>query len=100
MQVWNALTIDATALAEKVTIDAQSQSRVFNIDDAAMEDERFDVTLAGLVLSSGNVTTSDGEGRGGGIRFLRTENSQSIKLLLQETKLFGAAEYTLIVVHY
>jgi len=59
LEITETLTIDATALAQNVTIDANSGSRIFNITAAA-----GDFTLAGLTLTGGRTTTD-----GGGIQF-------------------------------
>jgi len=48
LEITEALTIDATSLAENVTIDADERSRVFNITATT-----GDFTLAGLTLTSG-----------------------------------------------
>ena len=57
LTITDALTIDATALAGGLTIDAQEQSRIFNIDDGsgAFAND-FDVTIAGLTLTGGMMT--------------------------------------------
>lgn len=66
----DALTIDATALLENIAIDADQQSRIFNIDSPGVAADDFDVTLAGLTLTGGK-TTVDLE-RGGAIRSFAT----------------------------
>ncbi len=61
LEVFDSLTIDATALTENVTIDAQQMSRVLMI---GTERDTFDVSLAGLSITGGDV------GRiGGGVLF-------------------------------
>jgi len=69
LEITDALTIDATALAQNVTIDANEQSPIFNIDDPTTTSENFDVTLAGLTLTGGLTTFS-----GGAIRSRTTGN--------------------------
>ena len=68
LDITEALTIDATALAENVTIDANNASRIFNITAAT-----GDFTLAGLTLTGGktigdNVNFSDTTFSGGAVR--------------------------------
>jgi predicted outer membrane repeat protein len=78
MQITEAVTIDATSLAGGFTIDAQQQSRIFNIDDLGVSND-FDVTIAGLTLTRGQ-TTGDNPTfivhtfSGGAIRSLSTGN--------------------------
>jgi len=68
IDISEALTIDATAVAN-VTIDAQQNSRIFNITAAS-----GDFTLAGLTLTGGR-TIADGLVNGGGaIRSSTTGN--------------------------
>ncbi len=62
LEITETLTIDASALAENVTIDAQQNSRVLNFSAAT-----GDLTLGGLNIQNGS-TTGDLED-GGGIRF-------------------------------
>lgn len=52
--------------ADQLTIDANQQSRVFNIDDGD-NDVDATVEISGLTISGGSVTESDDPGRGGGI---------------------------------
>lgn len=66
LQITDALTIDAGPLAENVTIDANQQSRVFNIDDPSSTTEDFDVTLASLTLTNGLHQSFSSPDRGGG----------------------------------
>jgi len=71
-QITEALTIDATSLAANVTIDAQNDSRIFNITATS-----GDFTFAGLTLIDGqtfdnNVNASDTTNNGGAIRSLTT----------------------------
>ncbi len=67
LEVTDALTIDATALAQNVTIDANAASRIFNITATT-----GNFTLAGLTLTGGRSTESfDG---GGAIRSSTTDN--------------------------
>jgi len=64
LAITETLTIDATALANNVTIDAQQNSRVLNFTAST-----GDLTLSGLTITGGQITgTSDG---GGGIRTAR-----------------------------
>ena len=52
-----------------LTIDAQQQSRIFNVDDPSTTSESFDVSIEDLTLSSGlTSTTSLGDDSGGAIR--------------------------------
>jgi hypothetical protein len=60
IEITEALTIDATALDQNVTVDANNASRIFNITATT-----GDFTIAGLTLTGGNVT-----GDGGAIRSL------------------------------
>ncbi len=53
--ITETLTIDATALAQNVTIDANNSSRIFNIIAAT-----GDFTLAGLKLTGGNALGGGG----------------------------------------
>ncbi len=64
LKVFDGVTIDALALPEGVTIDADGLSRVLNADIPRVNDEDFDVTLAGLTMTGGNTSTT-----GGGILF-------------------------------
>lgn len=68
IEIAEAVTIDASAVAS-VTIDAQQDSRIFDITATT-----GDVTLAGLSLTGGRTTVdstfSDSVGRGGAIRSL------------------------------
>ena len=67
LEIADALTIDATALAQNVTIDANAASRIFNITATT-----GNFTLAGLTLTGGQTTESfDG---GGAIRSNTTDN--------------------------
>ncbi len=69
IQIGEGVTIDGPG-AELLTIDAQQNSRIFNVISAT-----GDVTLRGMTLTGGR-TTSDGSGtadltfRGGAVRFL------------------------------
>jgi len=79
LQITDTLTIDATALPQNVTIDANNGSRIFNIDDPLSTTENFNVTLAGLNFTGGrtignNVDFSDTTYSGGAIRSLTTGN--------------------------
>ncbi len=71
LQITEALTIDARALAANVTIDANNASRIFNITATT-----GDFTLAGLTLTGGRTTGnngfSDNTFSGGAIRSLTT----------------------------
>ncbi|WP_425397045.1 choice-of-anchor Q domain-containing protein [Aeoliella sp.] len=51
--ITNSLTIDATGLAESITIDAQQQSRVLHYTDST-----GDLNLTGLTLTGGLAATS------------------------------------------
>ncbi|WP_148073081.1 choice-of-anchor Q domain-containing protein [Bythopirellula goksoeyrii] len=62
LEITEALTIDATALAANVTIDANTQSRVLNFTAST-----GDLTLSGLTITGGQTTGIIN--RGGGIRF-------------------------------
>ncbi|WP_197525845.1 choice-of-anchor Q domain-containing protein [Pseudobythopirellula maris] len=53
----DTVTIDGTALAEPLTIDAHGESRIFEFLD-----DSNDYTLAGLVLTGGRATRSGGGG--------------------------------------
>ncbi|GAF94944.1 unnamed protein product, partial [marine sediment metagenome] len=79
LAITDALTIDATSLASGLTIDAQQNSRIFNIDDPSTTSENFDVTLAGLTLTRGRTTGDsadflDDTNNGGAIRSLTSGN--------------------------
>ncbi len=84
LSITEALTIDATALAENVTIDANNASRIFNITTTG--GFVFDgITLAGLTLTGGrttgdNANFSDTTFSGGAIRSLT-----SILTIVQST---------------
>ncbi len=72
LAITEALTIDATPLTSNVTIDAQQNSRIFNITAAT-----GDFTLAGLTLTGGrtigdNGNTSDTTFSGAAVRSLTT----------------------------
>ncbi len=74
LRITEALTIDATALAKNVTIDAQQNSRIFNITATT-----GDFTLAGLTLTRGRMPFSneapwDTSANGGAIRSVSTGN--------------------------
>ncbi len=60
------MTIDATALTENVTIDAQQQSRVIHFSNPNEDD----LTLAGLTIQNGRTTGVGYSSSGGGIRFM------------------------------
>ncbi len=62
LQITEALTIDATALATNVTIDANMQSRVIRFSALS-----GDLTLSGLTITGGQTTGM--MDHGGGIRF-------------------------------
>jgi hypothetical protein len=64
LEIAEAVTIDATTLAENVAIDAQQQSRVMNFGATT-----GDLTLAGLTIQNGRTTGNGSSGFGGGIRF-------------------------------
>ena len=71
MAITEALVIDGPGASE-VTVDAQQNSRAFNIDDGGVAND-FDVTIAGLTLTGGrttgvNVSSSDSTYSGGAIR--------------------------------
>jgi len=87
LEITDAVAIDATALAENLTIDAQSLSRVFSIDDPTVTDENFDVTLGGLDLTGGSDL-----GFGGGVYFL-----SSGTLTVNQSSIFGNATTTLVM---
>lgn len=59
IEITDELTIDGTALSNRVTIDANHQSRIFNIDESLAQPSNrvFDVTMKGLILTRGNATT-------------------------------------------
>ena len=57
LQITDAVTVDG---GERVTIDAQRNSRVFNVDNPATENESFDVGFHGLTITNG-LTTDDDE---------------------------------------
>jgi len=77
LTITRAVTIDAAPLAQNVTINAQQQSRIFDLTTTS-----GDVTLAGLTLTGGR--TTDGVADGGAIR------SQSSDLLtLRESTVSG-----------
>ncbi len=61
--ITESLTIDATALAAPVTIDAQQQSRVLNFTATT-----GDLTLSGLTLQNGLLTAVGSQG-GAGVNF-------------------------------
>jgi len=69
LEITQALTIDATALAQSVTIDANHQSRIFNVTAGT-----GGLTLMGLTITGGR-TTGDNDTplsttyNGGAIRF-------------------------------
>ena len=71
MEITEALTIDATALAANVTIDANNASRIFNITATS-----GDFTLAGLTLTGGRTTGFNAVGdttfSGGAVRSVTT----------------------------
>ena len=74
LQITEALAIDATALNDPVTIDANGESRVFNITATT-----GDFTLAGLILTGGLTTgdqNDDSENmfNGGAVRSLSSGN--------------------------
>ena len=75
LEITESLTIDATALAQNVTIDANSASRIFNITATS-----GDFILAGLTLIGGRTTGDnvsfpvDSTFNGGAIRSLTTGN--------------------------
>ena len=73
LEVTDTLTIDASALAENVVIDALQQSRVLHF--SAMTG---DLDLAGLTLQNGKTTGAGSFYSGGGIRFL---SSGTLKLI-------------------
>ena len=64
LEVTEELTIDASALAQPVTIDAQNASRVLNFSSAT-----GDLTLNSLVVTQGNATAYGPAGNGGGLYF-------------------------------
>lgn len=68
LTISDAVTIDASGLAAPVTIDAQAQSRIFNIDDGGVAND-FDVTIAGLTLTGGHTS---GFAFGGAVHSLTT----------------------------
>ncbi|MEM9657601.1 MAG: choice-of-anchor Q domain-containing protein, partial [Planctomycetota bacterium] len=90
-----AVTIDATALGRRITIDAQQNGRVFNIDDPSVTNENFDVTLAGLTLTGGrttgdNINFGDTTNSGGAVRSL-TSGTLSLDLtIVRESSTRGA----------
>jgi hypothetical protein len=57
IQITESLTIDATELAENITINANLQSRIFNITA-----ETGDFAINGLTLIGGRTTASDADG--------------------------------------
>ncbi|WP_197526772.1 beta strand repeat-containing protein, partial [Botrimarina colliarenosi] len=63
LEITESLTIDAAALANHVTIDAQQQSRVLNFSSMTGE-----LGLTGLTITGGRTTADDASG--GGIRFI------------------------------
>ena len=63
IEITDALIIDAKALATDVTVDAQQNSRVFNISAPI-----GNFTFAGLTLTGGRTTDAGGLGGGGAIR--------------------------------
>ncbi len=63
LEISGTLTIDATALANNVTIDADNASRVFNFTATT-----GDLTLSGLTITGGQTIGVIDDG--GGIRFL------------------------------
>ena len=74
--ITESVTINAIALADGLTVDAQEQSRIFNIDDSGVAND-FDITIAGLTLTGGrttgdNASSSDSTYSGGAIRSLTT----------------------------
>lgn len=101
------LTIDASGLDERITVDAGGQSRIFNIDDPTSLDEQFDVRLDSLVVRGGRTTgNNDPEeplGRrdlnsGGGIRFvtsghLSVFNSHIVDNHTEDTATAGGGIY-------
>jgi hypothetical protein len=56
LEITEALTIDAAPLAQNVTINAQQQSRIFNITATS-----GNFTLAGLTLTGGKTTGNSGD---------------------------------------
>jgi len=62
--ITETLTIDATALAANVIIDANQQSRIMNFTTST-----GDLSLAGLTLTGGRTTGDGSFNGGGGIRF-------------------------------
>ncbi len=69
IEITEALTFDATALAQSVTVDANNSSRIFNITAAT-----GDFTLAGLTLTGGRTTGISAAFGGGAIRSLTSGN--------------------------
>ena len=63
LEITEALTIDATALSQNVTIDANNASRIFNISAST-----GDFNLTGLTLTGGRSTVDFGHG--GAVRSL------------------------------
>jgi len=80
LQLEQTVTIDATALPNGITIDANSGSRVFYINNPGPdENDIYNITLAGLTITGGNTAgytdvEVDGYYYGGGI-FFRTDRS-------------------------
>jgi len=65
LAISESLTIDAGALAQNVTIDAQQNSRVLDFTATT-----GDLTLTALTLTGGRTTGIGGSGRGGGVQFV------------------------------
>ena len=65
LAISQSLTIDATALAQPVTIDAQQQSRVLHFTAPI-----GNLALLGLSITGGKTTAGGDPGKGGGINFL------------------------------
>ena len=55
MVIPDSVTISGPG-AQLLTIDAQQQSRIFNVDDTSITNENFSVTLSGLTLTNGRTT--------------------------------------------
>jgi hypothetical protein len=88
LNITEGLTIDATALAENVTIDAQQQSRVISFSAFP-----GDLTLSRLVVQNGRTTGNGPLGEGGGIQFLSTGTLTLIESTLSGNSTTGDGAY-------
>ena len=74
-----------------MTIDAGGQSRIFDIDDASVEDENFDVALESMTLTGGKTTAP--RARGGAIRSLTSGDLNLVRSTVTGNTTLGSYSY-------